>query len=77
MIGVISSSIVVTQSDQKGKRKRIQSGNREWATAIACINAEGRDIPSFLLVKGIVHLNNWYTEGGLLHDWVVKPTENG
>jgi hypothetical protein len=69
--------MVVTQSDQKGKRKRIQSGNREWATAIACINAEGYDIPPFLVVQGTVHLANWYTEGGLPHNWVVKPTNSG
>ena len=23
------------------------------------------------------HLANWYTEGGLPHDWVIKPTSNG
>jgi hypothetical protein len=47
MIGMISSSIVMTQSDRKGKRKRIQPGNREWATAIPCINADGYDISIF------------------------------
>jgi hypothetical protein len=77
MMGVISSCMVVTQADRKGKRKRIQPGNREWATAIACVNAEGHNIPPFLLVKGTVNLTNWFTEGGLPHSWVVKPTENG
>ena len=77
MMGVISSCMVVTQADCKGKRKRIQPGNREWATAIACVNAVGHSIPPFLLVKGTVHLANWYTEGGLPHNWIVKPTENG
>jgi DDE superfamily endonuclease len=77
MIDIISSCMVVTQADQRGKRKRVQPGNREWATAIACINAEGYDIPPFLVVQGTVHLTNWYTEGGLPHDWVVKPTNNG
>jgi hypothetical protein len=77
MIGIISSCMVVTRSDRKGKWKRVQPGNREWATAITCINAEGYDIPPFLVVQGAVHLANWYTESGLLHDWVVKPTSNG
>ena len=67
MMGVISSCMVVTQADRKGKRKRIQPGNREWATAIACVNAEGYNIPPFLLVKGTVNLTNWFTEGGLPH----------
>ena len=77
MMGVISSSIVVTQADRKGRRKRVQPGNKEWATAIACINTEGYDIPPFLLVKGTYHLANWYTEGTLPHDWVIKCVNRG
>ena len=77
MMKVISSSIVVTQADRKGRHKRVQPGNKEWATAIACINTEGHDILPFLLVKGTYHLANWYTEGTLPHNWVIKPTENG
>jgi hypothetical protein len=68
MMRVISSSIVVTQADRKGRRKRVQPGNKEWATAIACINTESCDISPFLLVKGTYHLANWYTEGTLPHD---------
>lgn len=44
MVGVISGCIIVTCSDQKGRGKKIQPGNWEWATAIACINSEGQDI---------------------------------
>jgi hypothetical protein len=76
-MGVISSCMVVTQADRRGKRKRIQPGNREWATAIACVNAEGHSIPPYLLVKGTVHLTHWYTEGSLPGNWRIKPTENG
>jgi hypothetical protein len=68
--------MVVTQSDRKGKWKRVQPGNREWAIAITCINAGGHDIPLFLVVQGTIHLTNWYTEGGLPHNWIVKPTSN-
>ena len=78
MIGVISSSIVVTQADQKGRCKKVQSGNKEWATAIACINIEGCDILPFLIVKDAYHLANWYSrEDALPNDWVVKSTYNG
>ena len=52
-------------------------GNREWATAITCINSEGGSIPPFLVVQGKTHLENWYTKGGLPHNWVIKPTSNG
>jgi hypothetical protein len=77
MIRVISSSIVVTQADRKGRRKRVQLDNKEWATAIACINTESHDISPFLLVKSTYYLANWYTKGALLHNWVIKLTENG
>src|SRR5436305_10259834 len=77
MIGVISPSMVVTRADRKGRRKKVQPGNKEWATAIACINSEGCEIPPFLIVKGTYHLANWYTESALPYDWAIKPTENG
>jgi hypothetical protein len=77
MMGVISPAMVVTRADRRGRGKAVQPGNREWATAIACINAEGWSVPPFLVVKGAYHLSNWYTEGGLPQDWVIKPTNNG
>ena len=77
MIEVISSTMVIIKADRKGKRKRIQPGNREWATAITCINIEAHNILSFLVVKGTVHLANWYTKGSLPHNWMVKSTKNG
>jgi len=77
MMGIISGCMVVTRSDRKGKRKKVQPGNREWATAITCVNGEGRDIPPFLVVQGSYHLANWYTEGDLPGSWVIKPTNNG
>jgi hypothetical protein len=77
MIRVISPSIVVTRADRKGRHKKVQLGNKEWATAIACINSEGCKILLFLIVQGIYHLANWYSENDiLLHDWIVKLIEN-
>lgn len=34
MMGVISSAMVITTSDGRGKAKMMQPGNREWATVI-------------------------------------------
>jgi len=67
-MGVISSSMVVIQAERKGRCKKIQPDNKEWAIAIACINIEGCDIPPFLLVKGTYYLANWYIEGTLPHN---------
>ena len=77
MMGVICPAMVVTRADRRGRGKAIQPGNREWATAIVCVNAEGESIPPLLVVQGRCHISSWYTEGGLPHDWVIKPTSNG
>ena len=77
MMGVICPTMVVTRADRRGRGKAVQPGNREWATAIACINSEGWNVPPFLVVQGKNHLSNWYTDGGLPLDWVIKATHNG
>jgi hypothetical protein len=77
MMGVICAAMIVTRADRRGRSKAVQPGNREWATAIVCINGEGWSVPPFLVVQGKTHLASWYTEGGLPHDWVIKPTSNG
>ena len=77
MMGMITPGMVVTRADRRGRAKGVQPGNREWATAIVCVNGEGWSIPPFLVVQGVHHLANWYSESGLPHDWVIKPTNNG
>ena len=52
IIGMIGSTLVVTRADRRGKAKSVQPGNREWSTAIECINSQGWCIPPFLIVQG-------------------------
>jgi transcriptional regulator with XRE-family HTH domain len=49
-MGIITPGMVVTRADRRGRVKGIQPGNREWATAIICVNSEGWDVPPFLAV---------------------------
>ncbi|EDN92813.1 hypothetical protein SS1G_08678 [Sclerotinia sclerotiorum 1980 UF-70] len=77
MMGIICPGMVVTSAERNGKSKAIQSGIREWATAIICGNGEGETIPSFLIVQGQAHLSNWYIETDFPADWVIKSTSNG
>jgi len=77
MMGVISSSMVVTRADRRGRGKQLQPGNREWATAIECVSSDGFALPPFMIVQGVNHLASWYTECGLPPDWVIKPSPNG
>jgi hypothetical protein len=58
MTGVICPSMAVARSDRRGRGRTVQPGNREWATAIACISSDGFDVPPLLLVKGACHLAN-------------------
>ena len=78
MMGVIcGSSMVVTRADRQGRSKSVQPGNREWATAIECVDSEGWCLPPFLVVQGANHLAHWYSQTNLPGDWVIKTTSNG
>jgi len=77
MMGVISPAMVVTCADRCGRGKAVQPGNREWATAIVCVNSEGWSIPPFLVVQGKWSLSSWFIEGGLPDNWAIKTTSNG
>ncbi|EDO04977.1 hypothetical protein SS1G_07461 [Sclerotinia sclerotiorum 1980 UF-70] len=65
IMGQISPYIVVTKADRCGKSKAIQSGNREWAIAIICVDGEGHNIPPFLItdnetgLEWIKHFNKY------------------
>jgi hypothetical protein len=58
IISIIYAVIVVTRADRCSRGKAVQPGNREWATAIACINSKGWSIPLFLVVQKKNHLAN-------------------
>ncbi|EGU72761.1 hypothetical protein FOXB_16732 [Fusarium oxysporum f. sp. conglutinans Fo5176] len=76
MIGVISSGVVVTGSERRGRSKSVQPWNRRWVTTIQAINAEGQAIEPFIVVAGQYHLANWYRECDLPGDWVIAKSPN-
>ena len=61
MMEVICSGMVVICANRRGKCKRVQLGNKEWATVIIGINGEGWNIPPFLVVQGTNYISTWYT----------------
>ena len=77
MMGIISSAMVVTSADRRGKPKLAQPGNREWVTVIQGINSQGWAVPPFLVVAGQNHLANWYQDRGIPRDWVIALSSNG
>ena len=77
MMGMISTTMVVTSSDRRARPKLAQPGNREWVTEIQGINSQGWAIPPFIIVAGKHHLTNWYEDSTLPPDWVISTTHNG
>jgi hypothetical protein len=77
MMGMISTTMVVTSSDKHGKPTLAQPGNREWVSVIQDINSCGQAIPPFIIVAGQYHLANWYEDSTLPKDWVISTTHNG
>jgi hypothetical protein len=76
MMGRISSQLVVTGSERRGRPKAIQPGNREWVTVIQGINAAGWAIPPFVIFAGKYHLSAWYQED-IPRDWAIAVSKNG
>jgi hypothetical protein len=77
MMGQITASMVVTNSNRKGKPKLAQPGNREWATVIQGVNSQGWTVPPFIVVKGKYHLSFWYENNALPKDWRIAVSANG
>jgi hypothetical protein len=76
MMGKITTQLVVTGSEGRGRPQAIQPGNREWTTVIQGINAAGWAIPPFIVFAGQHHLSTWYEED-IPHDWAIAVSDNG
>jgi hypothetical protein len=77
-MGLITSSLmVVTSAERRGRPKQQQQGNREWATVIQAVGAQGRVIPPYIIVAGKNHLSDWYEDSLFPADWRVTITDNG
>jgi hypothetical protein len=77
MMGKITTQLVITGSERRGRPKTVQPGDREWATVIAAINAAGWSVPPFLIFAGKYHLSAWYEEADIPRDWAIAVSDNG
>ena len=59
-MGLVAAAKVLTRSDTPGKPFLLQPGNREWVTAIECINSNGWALSPCIIFKGKVHIEVWY-----------------
>ncbi|KAJ3552712.1 hypothetical protein NPX13_g11049 [Xylaria arbuscula] len=77
MMGVISTAMVVTSAERRGRPKMVQQGNREWVTVIQGVNSRGWAVPPFIVVAGKYHLSSWYENSQLPKDWRISVSDNG
>jgi hypothetical protein len=75
-MGVISTAKVVTASERALRPVTIQPGNREWVTAVECVNSSGWSLPPMIILKGKTHISTWYIDS-LPPDWTIAVSENG
>jgi hypothetical protein len=77
IIGKITTQLVVTGSERRGRPKAIQPSDREWVTVIAAINAASWLVPPFLIFAGKYYLSAWYKEAEIPRDWAIAVSDNG
>ena len=76
-MGVIATAKVVTASDQAGRPRIIQLGNREWVTVVETIGVRGSTAPPLIIFEAVMHQESWYIDGIIPPDWSIAVSENG
>jgi len=74
-MGLTATAKIITRADCTGRRPLLQSGNREWVTVIESICATGWALPSCVIFKGKVGIEDWFD--GLPYDWRFEVSANG
>jgi hypothetical protein len=68
MMGKITTQLVITGLERRGRLKTVQPGDREWAIVIAAINTASWLVLLFLIFAGKYYLSAWYEEVDILRD---------
>lgn len=77
LMGMISTGMVVTSAERRGRPRQVQQGDREWVTVIQAVNSQGWAVPPYIIFAGKVHLASWYRNADLPRDWKVDLSHNG
>ncbi|ODQ71905.1 hypothetical protein LIPSTDRAFT_4274 [Lipomyces starkeyi NRRL Y-11557] len=75
-MGIISTGMVVTSAQRRGRPKMAHPGGREWVTVIQGVNSQGWAVPPYIIVAGQHHLSAWY-ECRIRQDWAIAVSPNG
>ena len=76
MIGVISSTRIVTRAEYYSRAKLLLSSNREWVTIIKCIRVYGEALPPYIIFKAKGYTEGWLDSSLLIGLW-IEVSQNG
>ena len=76
-MGLVATAKVVTRADMVGKPFLLQPGSWEWVTTIEYVNSAGWVLPPCIIFKGKVHIEGWFQDDALPHDWRIEVSPNG
>lgn len=69
-MGKMTSQLVVICLEKPGKAKKLQPGDREWATLVQAVGATGKRVPPFIIFASKVLISAWF-ELGIPRDRVI------
>ena len=76
-MGLVATAKVVTRAEMTGHPFLVQPENQEWVTSIECINSSEWALPPCIIFKRKVHIEAWYQDKALPHDWRIEVSQNG
>ncbi|KAG2000736.1 hypothetical protein GB937_010888, partial [Aspergillus fischeri] len=62
IMGLCTTSKVITAIERSERPRTVIQGNREWVTIIECISSKGLPIPLVVILKVKQHQAAWYQE---------------
>ena len=75
-IGVGGSQWIITMEFKKPQLSPLET-NRDFITSVEAISADGEVLPPLLIVQGINHLQQWYTNTALPDDYLIGTSPSG
>lgn len=76
-IGVGGSQWIITMEVGKKHHTIGSDSNRDYVTSVETISGNGEALPPLLIVQGVNHLHQWYTNTELPDDYSIATSPSG
>ena len=75
-IGVGGNQWIITM-DWHHPHQSPTDTNCDYVTSVEAISGDGIVIPPLLILKGVNHLQKWYTQTSLPDDYLIRTSDSG